>query len=144
MRVQARATGAAVAGTALLERQLIGLRALVVGQTSAACADCAQELERAGMAVRQVVGASRALDVLAGKPEVDVIVCGLRLDSPRLDGIDVLEAAGRDLPGVRRVLVGSPVVEPLERVILQHGPVDAIAWLPLAPGELTAAVKRAA
>ncbi len=47
-------------------------------------------------------------------------------------------------PGVRRVLVGSPVVEPLERVILQHGPVDAIAWLPLAPGELTAAVKRAA
>ncbi len=130
--------------TAPAQAPLLGLRVLVVGQTSEACADCAQELERAGMAVQQVVGAIRAVDVLASRPEVDVVVCGLRLDSPRLDGLDVLDVAGRELPGVRRVLLGSPVVEPLEPAILQHGPVDAIAWMPLAPGELTAAVKRAA
>jgi len=36
------------------------------------------------------------------------------------------------------------VVEPLERIILQHGPVDAIAWMPLEPGRVTAAVRRVA
>ncbi len=144
MRTHPRATYTRLARSARTQRSLLGLRVLVVGQTIAACADCARELEGAGMAVQQIVGASRALDVLSGKPEVDVVVCGLRLDSPRLDGLDVLEAAGRDLPGARRVLVGSPVVEPLEGVILQHGPVDAIAWLPLEPGQLAEAVKRAA
>ena len=124
--------------------RLIGLRVLVVGPTLDTCVAWASALERAGMIVEQVVGASRALDALARKPDVDVIVCGLRLGSPRLDGLDVLETAGRDLPGVRRVLLGSPVVEPLEHVILQHGPVDAIAWMPCAPGDLVSAVKRAA
>ncbi len=103
--------------------RLIGLRVLVVGPTLDTCVAWASALERAGMIVEQVVGASRA---------------------PRLGGLDVLETAGRDLPGVRRVLLGSPVVEPLEHVILQHGPVDAIAWMPCAPGDLVSAVKRAA
>ncbi len=128
---------------ARLQPQLLGLRVLVVG-AAATCAAIASELEEAGMTVREVVGAGRALYILEGRPALDVVVCTQSLDSPRLDGLDVLEAARREVPDARRVLVGSPVVEPLERIILQHGPVDAIAWMPLEPGRVTAAVRRVA
>ncbi len=60
--------------------RLIGLRVLVAGPTLDTCVAWASALERAGMIVEHVVGASRVLDALARKRDVDVIVCGLGLE----------------------------------------------------------------
>ncbi len=116
------------------------LRVLVVSRSTEQSAAWVEELEQAGCAVGHVIGVGRALELLKRRPEVDVIVSALRLGDAERDGLDVLEAVGVELPGVGRLLVGTPVVQPLESVILAHGPLDRVVWPPLDPGVLAAVV----